>query len=163
MKQYQNTAFQIKKAFSNVTAINQVLFIRYLNNQTNHIHIRRKNNLQSTQKLHPFCATLALPHDNGRQDLLSEIRLPFLDSGHHHVTNTSGWGDPWFPSLRLCRGSWPLCCPHSSLLLPLEDPETSGNCSRHFLHVLQINKYKNNQGKMNQTPYPLFCLKKNFQ
>lgn len=34
---------------------------------------------------------LALPHNDCRQDLLPEVRLPLLDSGHNHVTNTSRW------------------------------------------------------------------------
>ncbi|KAK8484651.1 hypothetical protein V6N11_008500 [Hibiscus sabdariffa] len=32
---------------------------------------------------------LALPDDDNMQDLLPEIRLPFLDGGHHHISDTS--------------------------------------------------------------------------
>ena len=32
---------------------------------------------------------LALPDDDGGHDLLPEIRLPFLDSSHHHIAHTS--------------------------------------------------------------------------
>lgn len=34
---------------------------------------------------------LALPDDNSRHDLLSEIRLTLLHSGHDHVSHTSWW------------------------------------------------------------------------
>ncbi|PKA52900.1 hypothetical protein AXF42_Ash001881 [Apostasia shenzhenica] len=33
---------------------------------------------------------LALPYDDGRHDLLPQIRLPLLDGGHYHIPNASG-------------------------------------------------------------------------
>ena len=82
--------------------------------------------------------------------------------------------------MRLCRGSWPLCCPHSSLLQPLEDPrdirnlfpalpqrpanqqrqkqpgkDESNPLSPFFVLGKIFNKYKQPR-KNDQNPYALF-------
>ena len=62
LEMYQNTAFQIKKAFSKITAIKTgptLSLSQQPNKPYTHIHINigRNNYLRSTYKLHPFGAT----------------------------------------------------------------------------------------------------------
>jgi hypothetical protein len=71
---------------------------------------------------------LTLPHNDCRQNLLPEIRLPFLDSCHHHVTNACRWQPVEATLNSFHRDNVQVlrpCYQHSSLSLPLADPVTS--------------------------------------
>ena len=86
-----------KYSHSNQMIIKSLLTVHSRNHKSNQSQEQNKNIKATitTFKVHedPILSApwLALPHNDCRQHLLPEIRLPFLDSGHHHVTNTSRW------------------------------------------------------------------------
>jgi hypothetical protein len=56
-------------------------------------YIRIKEGKRPTFKIHEntilSAPRLTLPNNDSRHNLLPEIRLPLLDSGHYHITNAS--------------------------------------------------------------------------